>query len=63
MSANLVGCESRACYVFHFSTRFNAILVVEGNGRAIESNWGINRAFQKFGGGIEKEVIVESGKI
>ncbi len=36
----LWACESRACYVFHFSTRFNAILVVGGNGCAIESNWG-----------------------
>jgi hypothetical protein len=49
--------------VFYLSIHFNAILVVEGNDRAIKFNWEVNCAFQKFGGWIEKEVIVEGGKV
>ena len=41
----------------------NPNLDTGGNGRAIRSNWGVNCASWKFGGGIEKVVIVEGGKV
>jgi hypothetical protein len=49
--------------VLHYSVNSNAILGIGGNGRAIECNWGVNHASWKFGGGIEKVVIVEGGKV
>ena len=49
--------------MFHFSIHFKAILIVEGTERAIECNWEVNRAFGKFGRGIEKGMIVEGGKV
>ena len=49
--------------MFHFFVHFKVILIIEGTNRAIECNWEINRAFGKFGGGIEKRIIVEGGKV
>jgi hypothetical protein len=58
-----VGPGSRVCHVLDDSINYNAILGTGGNGRAIGSNWGVNREFLKFRGGIEKFVIVEGGKV
>ena len=61
MPVNLVARESCSCHVFHLSIHFNAILVVEVT--TVQLNWEVNCTFQKFGGWIEKEVIVEGGKV
>ena len=49
--------------MFHCSVCSNGDFEGGGNGRAIESNWGINRASRKFWGDIEKEVIVQGSKV
>ena len=55
--------ESCVEHVIHFSVGSNGNLDGGGNGHAIESNWGVNCASQKFGGYIEKGVIVHGGKV
>ena len=54
---------SRVEHVIHFSVGFNDNLDVGGNGRAIETNWGVNCSNQKFMGDIDKWVKVQGGKV
>jgi hypothetical protein len=54
---------SHARHMSNISVQINPNLETGGNGCAIGCNWGVNRAFWKFGGGIEKVVIVEGGKV
>ena len=58
-----MGPRSRVCHVLDDSINYNAILGTGGNVHAIGCNWGVNREFLKFRGGIEKFVIVEGGKV
>ncbi len=51
MQCGLVGPGSRACHVLDDSVNYNTILGTGGSGHAIRCNWGVNRAFFKFGGG------------
>ena len=50
-------------HVISFSIIFNSNLDCGGYECVILSNWGINRASKKFGGDIEKWVIVEGDKV
>ena len=54
---------SHARHMSNISVQINSNLDTGGNSLAIGCNWGVNRTFWKFGGGIEKVVIVEGGKV
>jgi hypothetical protein len=66
VKGSLVGPGSHVCHVIDNSFYYNSILVTGGNGRAIGCNWGggsIVHFLSLGGGGIEKLVIVEGGKV
>ena len=51
------------CHMFHYSVCYNENLEVGSNIRTIKSNWRVNLAFRKFGGDIEKMVIIQDDKV
>ena len=55
-------CALHESRLFHFSVGSNGNLEGGVNRRAIESNWGVI-ANRKFGGRIEKWVIIQGGKV
>ena len=58
-----MGLGSRVCHVLDDSVNYNAILGTGNNGWAIECNWGGQSCIFEVLGGIEKVMVVESGKV
>jgi hypothetical protein len=54
---------SHVGHVIRFFVDSNGNLDARGNGCAIQVNWRVNCSNRKFGGGIEKWVIIQGGKV